>query len=265
MSAAWQHEMQQLQKISTNKPKVGKQKHCVIPDCQVKPGVPLDHLQWAGKYIAEKQPDTIICIGDFADFPSLSSYDKGKAAAENQRYEDDIAAAKRGMDLLMTPIAKENGYNPRLVLTLGNHEQRAERYAEDNPELKGKIGVKDLEYEGYGWEVHPFLEVVTINSIEYSHYFTTGAMGRAAGSAAVMLRERQSSCTCGHSQYYDTAIHKKTLTRSLMCGTFYSHDERFLGPQGNDYKRHIIFKHEVQDGRYDLMEVSLDYLRSRYT
>ena len=44
--------------------------HIVIPDVQAKPGVPLDHLTWGGNYIAEKKPDAIICIGDFADMPS---------------------------------------------------------------------------------------------------------------------------------------------------------------------------------------------------
>lgn len=59
------------------------------------------------------------------------------------------------------------------------------------------------------------------------------------------------------------AIHKKTQQRALMAGCFYQHDEDYLGPQGNDYRRHLIFKHEIQGGRYDLMEVSLDYLRRR--
>jgi hypothetical protein len=238
--------------------------HCVIPDCQVKPGVPLDHLKWAGAYIAEKRPDVIVCIGDFADLPSLSSYDKGKKAAENRRYKYDLEATHKAMELLMAPIVLAKDYNPRLIMTLGNHENRITRYANDNPEMHDSVSVKDLGYEAWGWEVHPFLEVVKVDSIEYSHYFTTGVMGRAAGTAAAMLKERQGSCTMGHSQYYDMALHKKTQQRALMAGTFYQHDEDYLGPQGNDYKRHIIFKHEVSDGRYDLMEVSLEYLRRRY-
>lgn len=238
--------------------------HCVIPDCQAKPGVPLDHLKWAGQYIAEKRPDVIICIGDFADMPSLSSYDKGKRSAENKRYKYDIEATHKAMELLMSPIVSVKDYSPRLVMTLGNHEHRLTRYADDNPELYGAISLLDLGYEAWGWEVHPFLQVVNVDGIEYSHFFTTGVMGRAANSAAVMLRERQRSCTMGHSQYYDMAIHKKTQQRALMAGTFYQHDEDYLGPQGNDYRRHLIFKHEVCEGRYDLLEVSLEYLRRRY-
>jgi hypothetical protein len=65
-------------------------------------------------------------------------------------------------------------------------------------------------------------------------------------------------------QTYDMAIHKKTQQRAVMAATFYQHDEDYLGPQGNDCRRHILFKHEVNAGRYDLMEVSLEYLRRRY-
>ncbi|MBV8656641.1 MAG: metallophosphoesterase [Burkholderiales bacterium] len=238
--------------------------HCVIPDVQAKPGVPLDHLRWAGQYIAKKRPDVIVCIGDFADMPSLSSYDKGKRSAENRRYRHDIAAAHEAMELLMAPIVKAKDYKPRLVMTLGNHEHRIVRYTDDLPELHGQIGLKDLGYEAWGWEVYPFLEVVKIDGIEYSHYFTSGAMGRPASSSAVLLRERQCSCTQGHVQTYEMAIHKRTQNRALMAGCFYQHDEDYLGPQGNGYRRHIIFKHEVNDGHYDIMEVSLDYLRRTY-
>ena len=238
--------------------------HCVIPDVQAKPGVPLDHLEWAGKYIADKKPDVIICIGDFADMPSLSSYDKGKRSAENKRYKKDIEAAHYAMELLMTPIVNEPGYKPRLVLTLGNHEERIVRFGDDNPAMHGVASLSDLGFEAWGWEVYPFLEVVEVDGIEYSHYFTTGAMGRPAGSAAVMLRERQKSCTMGHSQIYDVAVHKKTQNRAIMAATFYQHDESYLGPQGNDCRRHILFKHEVRAGKFDLMEVSLEYLRKKY-
>lgn len=51
----------------------------------------------------------------------------------------------------------------------------------------------------------------------------------------------------------------------MFCGTFYQHDEPYLGAQGNGQRRQIIFKHEVKDGNYDLMEVSLAYLKKRYS
>ena len=47
-------------------------KHCVIPDVQAKDGCDISYLADVGKYIVEKKPDVIVCLGDFADMPSLS-------------------------------------------------------------------------------------------------------------------------------------------------------------------------------------------------
>ena len=42
--------------------------HAIIPDVQARAGVDLSHLAWVGNYIAEKRPDVIVQIGDFASF-----------------------------------------------------------------------------------------------------------------------------------------------------------------------------------------------------
>src|SRR6476660_8388711 len=111
-------------------------KHLVLPDVQVKPGQDFSFLRKIGEYIVEKQPDVIIQIGDFADMPSLSSYDVGKKAFEGRTYKADIEASYEAMSELIGPLyvynlkQKANGkkqYKPRKVLTLGNHEQRIER------------------------------------------------------------------------------------------------------------------------------------------
>ena len=76
-------------------------KHLVIPDCQVKPGISVKYLENIGKYIVEKLPDVIVCIGDFADMPSLSSYDIGKKSFEGRTYKADIKAVHKGMEALL--------------------------------------------------------------------------------------------------------------------------------------------------------------------
>jgi hypothetical protein len=243
--------------------------HLVIPDVQAKAGVPLDHLQWIGNYIVEKKPDVIVQIGDFADMPSLSRYDQGKLQGEGRRYGHDINAVHRAMDTLLKPLQDYNRtadekYTPELHLTMGNHEYRILREVEDNPKYEGKFSYNDLAYEDYGWKVYPFLEVAEIDGVEYSHYFTSGVLGRPVSSAAAMLRERQRSCTMGHVQYTDMAIHKKTQNIAMFCGVCYLHDEGYLGPQGNNVRRQIVVKHEVENGRYDPMLVSLRFLEKNY-
>ncbi len=245
-------------------------RHIVIPDVQTKEGVPQEHLEWVGNYITEKQPDVIVMIGDWADMPSLSVYDKGKLPFEGRRYVNDIEASRRGMERMLKPIDDYNRtaavrYEPRKVLTLGNHEHRIQRTIDNNPEFAGKFMLSDLGFEEFGWEVIPFLVPIEIDGVEYCHYFTSGVMGRPVSSAAALLRARQRSATMGHVQSTDIAMHQKTQQTGMFCGTCYLHDEEYLGPQGNVTRRQIVVKNEVRNGVYDPMLVSLAYLKKRYS
>ena len=248
----------------------------VIPDCQVKPGVDLSYLSWIGKYLVEKKPDVIVQIGDFADMPSLSSYDVGKKSFEGRTYKADIESVHEGMSLLMTPIKeeqtrlkrnKDKRWNPKLVLTLGNHEDRIDRAINLDRKLDGLIGIRDLGYENYGWEVVPYLEVKVIEDIAFSHYFTTGVMGRPVTSAAALLSKKHMSAVMGHVQHrqiaYSQRADGKQMT-GLFVGSCYLHDEDYLGGQGNNYWRGIWLLNEVSQGQYDEMPVSLEYLRKKY-
>jgi hypothetical protein len=242
----------------------------VIPDCQVQPGTPTEHLEWIGNYIVEKRPDVLVNIGDFADMVSLNSYAVGKAESEGTRYADDVEATKAAMQKLLGPLRKynrgrKNKYKPEMHLTLGNHEFRITRESESNPKLIGTISIDDLGYSRSGWKVHDFLKVAKIDGIEYSHYFVSGAMGRPVSSAAALLRTRQCSATMGHVQRVDLAIHPSTQNIALFSGICYLHDEKYLTPQGNNTKRGIWMKHEVRDGTYDPMFVSLEFLRKNYS
>lgn len=61
-------------------------RHFVIPDTQVKKGVPIDHMAWIGAAIRDYKPDVVVHLGDHWDFPSLSRYDaKGSLASEGAR------------------------------------------------------------------------------------------------------------------------------------------------------------------------------------
>lgn len=251
-------------------------KHLVIPDVQLRPGDDIAFLNKLGRYVIEKQPETIVCLGDFADMPSLSSYDVGKKSFEGRRYIHDIEAVRIGMDALVSPIwffnekQRKNGkkqYKPRMVMCLGNHEHRINKAVENDAKLEGMLSVYDLGYESFGWEVFPFLEVVVIDGVAYSHYFTSGVLGRPATSAAAQLNKKHMSCVAGHQQGLQIATgHRADGARltSIIAGSFYEHDEDYMGPQGNKHWRGFLVLHEVHDGQFDLMPVSLEYLHKRY-
>ena len=252
-------------------------KHAFIPDLQIKPGVDLSYLSHIGRYLADKKPDRIILIGDVADMPSLSSYDVGKKSFEGRTYKADVESVHEGMRLLMQPIFEEqqklvNGgrkrWKPELILTLGNHEDRINRAINLDRKLDGLISIRDLGYSNFGWQVFPFLEVVVRDGIAYSHYFTSGIMGRPVGTASMQLNKKHMSCVAGHQQgrqiAYGRRADGKEMT-SIIAGSCYLHDESYLGSQGNQHWRGMYMFHNVDDGSFDEMAVPLSYLIENYS
>jgi hypothetical protein len=75
------------------------------------------------------------------------------------------------------------------------------------------------------------------------------------------------SCIAGHQQgkqiAYATRADGKTIT-SIIAGSCYEHEEAYLGAQGNRHYRGFLMLHEVQDGAFDEMWVSLDYVNRKY-
>lgn len=253
--------------------------HLLIPDTQCKGDEPLNYLRWIGEYIVRKKPDVIIHIGDHADMPSLSSYDKGKKSAEGRRVTEDINAAIAGMKELLTPLynlqqkqLKEDGkisYTPRLIITLGNHEHRITRYVDDTPELHGFLSTDNLRYADFGFEVIPFLTPIEVGGIFYCHYFQNVMTGKPlAGTAANMLKTLGKSFTMGHRQQLDISTRylqaDGTQQYGLIAGACYPHDEDYKGVQGNHHWRGIVVKHRVKDGSYDPLFISLDWLKEHY-
>lgn len=269
-----------LHTIITGSGKSKDVKHLVIPDTQCKPDINMDYLKWVGEYIVDQQPDVIIHLGDHADMPSLSSYDKGKKSAEGKRVYKDIAASIEGMNLLLKPLHElqqsqldlygEVHYTPRMVMTLGNHEHRIMRHVDANPELDGFLNYDSLRYEEMGWEVHDFLKPVIVDGVTYCHFMANPMSGKPySGVALNVLKNVGESFTTGHKQTLDVAT--RFLPASgrqqwgLVCGACYTHDEDYKGYQGNKHWRGVIVKHNVKDGSYNPMFVDLDYLKRRYS
>jgi hypothetical protein len=242
-------------------------KIAVINDVQAMDGVPLEHLDYAGRYIADKQPDVIVCIGDFGDFPSLSRYERGTRHFEGRRYIKDIAAFHRAMELLMNPIRKASGYNPHCEFTLGNHEDHIERITVEDAKLEGLISLNDLKLADYGWRVHPFLQPVSIGGVAFCHYFPSGVMGKAITSAPALLRKLHMSAVAGHQQGREIAYSRRAdggNITAIISGSFYQHKYSYLSPFTNAHWRGMWFLHQVKDGALDEMALSIDFLKRRY-
>lgn len=248
----------------------------ILPDVQDTPKCSKEHLSWAGKYAVKHKPDVIVCIGDFADMESLSSYDIGKKSFEGRSYFDDVESCRLAMSHFMAPILREQvrleqnkkkRWNPRFVLTLGNHENRIHRAIENDRKLEDTFHIDDLGYDDFGWEVIPFLQPVIIDGIAYCHYFCSGVMGRPISNSRLTLTKMHMSCVAGHIQGRDVAYavgaNGRRMT-SIIAGSYYQHDENYLNYQTNNHWRGIVMLNEVDNGQFDEMFVSLNYLKEKY-
>src|SRR5690625_58709 len=216
----------------------------VIPDPQCAPGLPTEHLSWAGKAIMEYKPDVIVHIGDHWTMDSISSYASRKDL-EGARYKEDIDAGTEGMDRLLEPMRRFNQrraknkkaqYKPRMVFCLGNHEQRIQRTIQDNPQFDGWLNYPD-DLPLDDWEVSGFREPVEIEGVLFSHYFYSPDSGRPYGGTALSkLKYIGNSFVMGHQQGLDYALRQTPngkLQHGLVAGSFYLHDEDYRGPQAN--------------------------------
>jgi hypothetical protein len=249
-------------------------RHLIIPDTQIKPNQSYEHMRWAARYAVATKPDVIVHLGDHWDMPSLSSYDVGKKSFEGRRYSADVKAGNDAMKLFTDTIKAEQKrlrkhkkriWKPRLIFTLGNHEQRIERAVENDAKLEGLMSYEDLNLKD--WEVYPYLQPVIVDGVAYCHFFTSGVMGRAVTNAKLLLQKKHMSCIMGHVQDRDIAFDRdasgKRMT-ALFAGIYYQHDEEYLNPQTNGSWSGLWMLNEVQDGAFDEMPISMTYLRRRY-
>ena len=255
--------------------------HLVIGDPHCKPGVSNKRFSYLGKFIADKKPDVIVCIGDFADMESLCSYDRGKKDFEGRRYNNDINAVHEALELIEIPTKqyneqqrknKKTQYKPRKVLTLGNHEQRIERAVECSPELEGTIGFADLKYESYGWQVIPYTVPIEIDGVFYSHFFPSGIKGEAISGvniASNIITKMMVSATVGHCHLFDYATRalpngKRIHGLSAGCFADLSHIEKYAVNVQFMWWAGLVLKHNVKNGEYDPEVFSMNRLQELY-
>lgn len=246
-----------------------------ISDCQIKPEVDRTFVKAIGQYIVDKKPDVVVNIGDWFDFESLSSYDKGKLSFEGRRLQEDIDVGKQAMQELLAPLRQHQknyrvgskpSYNPRMVFCLGNHEERLKRVATNSSEFEGFIGYHLLELEK-DWQVHDFLKPVNIQGINFVHYLSNPMNGKPyGGNAASQLKNVGSSFCVGHKQTLEVAIQPVldgSMRLGIICGAAYPFDELYKGYQGNNHFRGVVMLHDAKNGFADPSFISTKFLIER--
>lgn len=248
----------------------------IIPDYHATPGFDNRRAGYIGNYIADNRPDVIVCLGDFADLPSLNEAARrgeGNRAFEGSRYAKDLAANEDALERLHNPFARRSGYNPRLVMLGGNHEHFIERAIDLSPRLEGTISLDDLGYEDYGWRVYPFLKTFCLGGWAFCHFFPSGNMGRPISGkhiASSLVAKNHMSSVVGHNHLLDWHEEtrpdgRKVIGISAGCITHPEDVGMWNRQTARNWWRGVILLDGLKEGGYRSVErMGLDALKRRY-
>lgn len=134
------------------------------------------------------KPDTIVHMGDLADFYAISSYSKNPDRISDLASE--VAVCNERLDDLDALDAT------RKEFIEGNHEDRLTRYLQDKaPELYGLTSVPELfSLADRGWHFTPYRHHTKIGKVHFTH--DTGQAGKYGTARAA--ETFQSSVVIGH-------------------------------------------------------------------
>ena len=248
--------------------------HLVIPDVHCHPDHHNDRAFWLGKLINDVKPDVVIHLGDSADMPSLSSYDKGTKAFHGRNYSRDVNSHLDFSDKLWSIVKSSKRKLPKRVFLEGNHEHRIKKAINLQPELEGAISFNDLDLSRYYDEVVEYNGrspgVITLDGINYAHFFISGVLGKAIGGthpAFSILAKGHQSSTAGdlHLLSYNqqTALDGRRL-QGLVAGCYQDYDAHWAGEANKLWWRGVVVKRNVSDGCYDPQFISIEQMKKEY-
>lgn len=249
--------------------------HLIIPDSHAHPDFNNKRYTWLGKLVRDLKPDVVINIGDWADMPSLCTYDKGTKGYEGRRYKDDVNSALDAQERFWAPIKAAKKKLPEFYAFEGNHEHRIDRAVSyDAAKLDGIISIDDLKFKEFGWEWVPYAGstpgVKVIDGVAYAHYFTSGVMGRAISGvhpAYQLIHKQYQSCTQGHVHTADYCVRTNangSFLHGLVAGVYQDYYSDWAGDANNLWWRGVVMKRDVSKGQYDPQFISLDSIRKEY-
>ena len=241
----------------------------IIPDPHAHPDYSNERFRALGRMLMAEQPDCIVCLGDWADLPSLSSYDRGTKGFEGRRYKKDVEASVEAQREFFYEFNRSNArkrksnkkqYKPRFIMCLGNHEDRITRAVNSQAELDGTVGIDDLRFEEVGWEIVQFKRAITIEGITFSHYFTSGVAGRPISSVHLghtLITKLHCSAVQGHSHLYNHAEHtrpdgQKIFGLSAGCYSHPKYSESWCADTEHQWWRGVVMLEDLDgEGYYD--------------
>lgn len=248
--------------------------HLVIPDSHAHYKHHNKRAEWLGKLILDVKPDVVVHLGDSADMPSLSSYDKGRKSFQGRTYAADIDAHLDWQSRLWDTVRAAKRKLPHRYFLEGNHEHRIAKAIDMQPELEGAISLNDLR-------IHEFYDefvqyngrspgVKNIDGINYAHFFISGVLGKAIGGQhpAYSIRAKgHRNATAGDLHLLDYSIDtdlEGNKLQTLVAGCYQDYDADWAGNSNKLWWRGVIVKRNVDNGHYDPQFISLDAIKKTY-
>lgn len=150
----------------------------IVPDCHVpyEDRRAFELMLEAGRRL---KPHTVVLLGDFADFYSVSSHSKNPERARDLAFEvEKVHERLRDVRALGAR---------RLVYIAGNHEDRLSRYLMDKaPELFGTVKLEEvLGLKALGFEYVPYRRAARVGKLNLTH--DVGNSGATAHTRASAL------------------------------------------------------------------------------
>lgn len=144
----------------------------VIGDVHAQRGMEVEHMRWAGRYIAQHRHeiDYVVQIGDLGDWRSCCRHELNDTTKGRYKptFREDLQAVQEALDALHGEIPA--GEMPSAHLTLGNHEEWVSGFENQNPELEGDLWsrVLDMIHER-GWKTYGYGEFCFLEGVGFTH------------------------------------------------------------------------------------------------
>ncbi len=220
--------------------------HIIIPDTHVTPADAFNgynRIKRLGEYVARtaraarkrhpNAPIRVICLGDWGDFASLSSWDYEKFDFSQESLERDLESFEVSLSMLTDAIKGVGGAS--LHFCQGNHEGRFYRglaMAKTRPVFQGYTG-PNIIAERLGWRVSKYMIPQTLEGVNYAHCLPTGNSGRPIGgenASRMLMQKHFVSCVVGHSHLWDISIRTRpdgTKLFGLVAGVYQEEQPEF--------------------------------------
>lgn len=239
----------------------------VIPDAHAHPNYSMRRFGDMGECCAEfiatsKNEVVVVALGDWTDCSSITEHNS-KLSYEGQRYKYDVQSALDSQADFFRRIKARKKKLPRFIMTMGNHEDRINRLVNEHPNLEGTIGVDDLGYKDFGWEVYPFQERCVVAGWTFIHGVPNrrGGLVSSENMGRNIAMKEGTSVVVGHHHGFDhhripypnrPAIHG--VNAGCITAKGFALGEGWSRPNAHVEWRGVIFIKNALDGDGDVQQ-----------